>query len=174
MSKRTKETLLLMLNAFPQSQATDMELVVRTYVAVVAEFSEETILKTASRYTSGAVPGHEGRFAPTTAEFCIEARKVAETLATLARRKMQSLPPRSAERDLPPFMVLRNKLLKEFEGREVLVTDMTHAQFIERCRRREFPVGATYIAALGTLFGPPKTDKDKPVPGPDHEPKKDT
>jgi hypothetical protein len=52
----------------------------------------------------------------------------------------------------PPYEVKRQRALERFAGREVLHTDIGFDQFKSLSKAGELPVGATWSAALGTIY----------------------
>jgi hypothetical protein len=94
------------------------------------------------------VKGQSDTFAPSIAKFCTEARRVAELL--------QYRDPYRSGR-LAPFQILAEQMRQKYAGRPVLAEGLSHDQWL--ARRREFPLGHTWIAALnGTVFGPETTE----------------
>ena len=75
MEARTIATLSMMLNAFPQSQNTDSEAEIMTYQVACEGIDDAAIIATAKAYVQGRVTGHNRSFAPSCAEFAVEARK---------------------------------------------------------------------------------------------------
>ena len=51
-----------------------------------------------------------------------------------------------------------NRLKQEYAGFPVIEEGVTHQQFRERARRRGWPEGSEYVAALATVFGSPTAD----------------
>jgi hypothetical protein len=52
----------------------------------------------------------------------------------------------------PPYEVKRQRALERFAGREVLHTDIGFDQFKSLSKSGQLPVGATWSAALGTIY----------------------
>jgi hypothetical protein len=46
------------------------------------------------------------------------------------------------------------KLRQPFEGREALMYNTSWDDFTKAVKARKLPVGATWVAALGTVYGP--------------------
>lgn len=58
------------------------------------------------------------------------------------------------ERNPPPFMINRQRMLDKNANRAVLFEDITFEQFKKLSAAREIPVGASWVAALGIIYGP--------------------
>lgn len=104
------------------------------------------------RYVQGDVPEQSRTFVPSIAEFVQEARRQQEVAAM---RKRPALPPpvyRSGP--IPPFMMARQKLLAENAHLPALFEDINFDQFKRLSKERQIPVGAKWVAALGTVYGP--------------------
>lgn len=76
MDQKSFLALTAMVNAFPQGQSTDPEVLLRTYRAVLRDISPAAITETAGRFASGRVADQSKTFAPSVAEFATEARRV--------------------------------------------------------------------------------------------------
>ena len=62
---------------------------------------------------------------------------------------------------MPPFLVTRQRLLAENANREVLHENINFDQFRKLSKAREIPVGASWVAALGIIYGPkPKQSRE--------------
>jgi hypothetical protein len=68
-----------MLNAFPQGNQ-NPDLLLRTFEAAVREINPEAVLITAELFTTGQVDGQSAKFAPSVAEFTVEARRQEKLL----------------------------------------------------------------------------------------------
>lgn len=55
---------------------------------------------------------------------------------------------------LRPFEVLRNKKLAEYRDHPVLFTDIGFDEWKRLSREKRVPVGAVWVAALATVYGP--------------------
>lgn len=73
-----------MLNGFPQGSS-DPDVLVASIERATADVSNEAISEAAQRFTSGIVTGQHKTFAPSVAEFCIEARRMAELIPLRGR-----------------------------------------------------------------------------------------
>src|SRR6185312_9280923 len=115
---------------------------------------DEAIIEAAARFRRGMVKGQSDTFAPSIAKFCTEARRVAELLQYRDRPALPAasvVPYRSGR--LAPFQILAEQMRQKYAGRPILAVGLSHDQWL--ARRREFPLGHTWIAALnGTVFGP--------------------
>jgi hypothetical protein len=76
MDQKSFLAITAMLNSFPQGQATDQELLLRTYEAVLRDVSSEAITETAERFSGNRVTGQSDTFAPSVAQFATEARRM--------------------------------------------------------------------------------------------------
>lgn len=63
-----------MLNSFPQSPATNADMLVRAFAMAVDDVSTPAICETASRYIKGTIADQDKRYAPSTAQFADSCR----------------------------------------------------------------------------------------------------
>lgn len=148
MDEKATKAILAMLNAFPQT-AGDPDLALLTYRAALREFEPETIIRTAERFVTGKVPVVNKAFAPSIAEFCDEAREVAEYQA---KAKQPASPPLTFVR--ATLFSRQERMRTRYADREVLLRDVDHKQYLKLIARKELPVGSTWVAALGIVYAP--------------------
>lgn len=79
MNQESYQALTKMLNAFPQSAA-DLRGLLLTYDEDTTGVPDQAIIEAAGRFRRGEVAGQNKTFAPSIAEFCTEARRIAELL----------------------------------------------------------------------------------------------
>jgi hypothetical protein len=75
MEDRTHAILSMMLNAFPQSQNTEMTVLLMTFDVALEGIPDTSIVETAKAYLQGKIADHRAAFAPSCAEFALNARK---------------------------------------------------------------------------------------------------
>lgn len=143
-----------MLNAFPQGAASNAEVLLRTYEAVLADSLPEAVVKAAQRFTTGKVPNQSMTFSPSVAEFVAEVERQEEYISIKARPRIAAPEYRPTSGGMPPFMVTRIRLLAENANRQVLFEDINFDQFRKLSAAREIPVGGKWVAALGIIYGP--------------------
>lgn len=74
MNQQAYQALTKMVNAFPQSAA-DLRGLLLTYEEDTTGIHDQAIIDAAGRFRRGEVAGHNNTFAPSIAEFCVEARR---------------------------------------------------------------------------------------------------
>lgn len=74
-----------MLNSYPQSVG-DLELGLRTYLAVCREFTDAQVSRTVTRFLTGKVERKNREFAPSCESFAVEVDAEAERERLEARR----------------------------------------------------------------------------------------
>ncbi len=79
MNQQAYQEITKMLNAFPQSAA-DLRGLLLTYDEDTTGIRDEAIMEAAQLFRRGEVAGQNRTFAPSIAEFCSEARRIAELL----------------------------------------------------------------------------------------------
>lgn len=151
MDQKAYLAVAAMLNAFPQGNG-NPDLMMGTYEAVLRDVTSQAVIEAAQRFTAGDVAGQNRTFAPSVAEFTQEARRVAEIKAAIARPRIAFVPKQS---ELAPFLVSQEKARAKYAGWTVFKDDVGYDQFRAMSRAREIPVGATWVAALGTVYVPP-------------------
>ena len=127
----------------------------KTYEAVLRGFPVGAITEAAHRFTAGLVEGQNRSFAPSTAEFMVQVRKIDEIQAL--QRDRPKMPQISAQpyhsTGRAPFEIEAEKLRQKYANREILKVGVSYDQW--RSMRHELPHGHTWIGALnGTIFGP--------------------
>jgi hypothetical protein len=93
MDQKAYLAITAMLNAFPQGSG-NPDLTLRTYEAVLRDVTPAAVIEAAQRFTGGDVPGQSKTFAPSTAEFTQEAKRIA---SLLPYRNRPALPAPSAD-----------------------------------------------------------------------------
>ena len=91
MSEQKLKSLAALLNSFPQT-VPDLELGMRTYLAVLRDFDDAHVSQAVGRFLRGEVPDANPRFAPSCAELAQEVRALAERARLAGRRaELESL-----------------------------------------------------------------------------------
>jgi hypothetical protein len=85
MSEQKLKSLAALLNSFPQT-VPDLELGMRTYLAVLRDFDDVHVSQAVGRFLRGEVPEANPRFAPSCAELAQEVRAQAERDRLASRR----------------------------------------------------------------------------------------
>lgn len=85
MNQKSYQAITTMLHAFPQSAA-DIRALLLTFDQALRGVSDQAITETAELYFSGRVPNQNTTFAPSVAEFCVEARRVDSMLPYRGRQ----------------------------------------------------------------------------------------
>lgn len=137
-----------MYNGFPR-QDEDTELRLRTLERLLANIDPPAVVEAARRFAAGEVQAQSMRFAPTVAEFTAEARKVQQAREA-AQRPMVSRPvPASI-----PLSIRNERLRTKYAHRPVLFEDINDERFKQLSREQKIPTGASWVAALATIYGP--------------------
>jgi hypothetical protein len=97
-----------MLNIFPQSPNTDRDMFIQDMEICLEGISNEAIIATCKQYMQGKVEGHNKSFAPSGAEFALNARK--HHYDNLPERPMIAAP---VEREVNP--AYRMAMIKKLE-----------------------------------------------------------
>lgn len=152
MDQKAFLAITAMLNSFPQN-AGNPDLTMKTYEAVLADATSQAVVEAALRFTSGDVKDQSKKFAPSVAEFVEEVRRRQEYIDVRNRPRLPA--PTYTPGPLAPFQVKRQKALAENAHLPVLVEDCTFDQFRHLSLTKQIPVGAKWVACLGTIYGPP-------------------
>lgn len=122
-----------------------------TYRAVLDGVSFRSIIETASRFTSGDVKNQNRTFAPSIAEFVQEARRIETMYSAIDRpREYKAIPVFTRN----PLTVRLERLRSDNAHREILFEDINFDKWRRLSAERMVPVGASWVAALGTVYGP--------------------
>lgn len=127
-------------------------MLLRTYAAVLADNSEQSIIEAAQRYTTGDVEGQSRTFAPSVPEFVAEVRRREEYISLRNRPRLEA--PKYRPGPLAPFEVRRQQALSRYAHLPVLFEDIGYDQWRKLSAAKEVPTGAIWVAALGMVFGP--------------------
>lgn len=162
MEQKIFSALTAMLNAFPQT-ANDKELTLRTFEAVLRGVSSRAVTEAAARFVSGLVAGQSVTFAPSVAEFALEARRIDEWFerqeAIAARQALPTvhyIPDGRA-----PFEVAQQGLKHANAHRPIIQENASFEQFQALSKAGQLPRGASWVAALATIYGPAKAAKQE-------------
>lgn len=117
-----------------------------------SDVSDQAIIETADRYGNGEVKDQSKKYAPTVPEFVEEVRRRQEFIEVRARPRLAAPVYQSGR--LAPFQVARQKALTENAHLPVIAEDITYEQFKRLSETKQIPVGAKWVACLGTIFGP--------------------
>lgn len=128
----------------------------RTYEAVLRGVSSRAVVEAAARFVSGLVASQSVTFAPSVAEFAQEARRLDEWYArqeaSAARTALPAV--RYISDGRAPFDVEQQRLKREHEHRPVIQQHATFEQFQALSKAGQLPPGASWVAALATIYGP--------------------
>jgi hypothetical protein len=154
MSRTPKlEAITRMLNAFPPT-SDNYDLLLDTYEQQLAEVSTEAAERAVRRFLAGDVEGQSKRFAPTIAEFMTEARDCEHYLGILNRAPPSIALPKWRGDGQAPFEKLIDKTKASHAHLPVLHEDINFDQWRKLSASRAIPVGAVWVACLGTVYGP--------------------
>jgi hypothetical protein len=152
MDQKAFLALTAMLNGFPQG-AGNPDLTMGTYEAVLRDVSGQAVVEAAQRFVTGDVEGQSKTFAPSVPEFVAEARKRQEYLDLKARPRLPA-PTAYHGTGSSPFERNRAKALAANAHLPVLFTDVGYDRWCQLSRTKQVPVGAKWVACLGTVYGP--------------------
>lgn len=133
-------------------------MLLRTYRAVLAEASSQSIIEAAQRFTTGKVPGQSKTFAPSVAEFIAEVERRGELAKIKGRPSLPS--PKYFPGPLAPFQIRQQKVLAEYSNRPTLFENVSYDQWRKLSANKEIPVGAVWCS-LGIVFGPEPSGQSK-------------
>lgn len=144
------DAITKMLDAFPGERADGM---IEVYLEEAQAFDQGVIEKTCTRFIKGQIK-RDIRFCPSVPEFLKEAREQKEWLE-------------KADKEIRPVMVRQNVPLSDrlhakramYEGRTIVEEHVSHTRWAEGVKKRQWPAGCEYNAALATVFGPYQPEK---------------
>lgn len=91
MDRKTATEITRMLgklfSAFPTAQRADEALSARTYLEALDGFSVDAIGRSVDQFIRGAVPSHDGRFAPSTAELARNVKQWDDAIRSVETAK---------------------------------------------------------------------------------------
>lgn len=129
------------------------------FEAVLRGVSSQAVIDAAQRFASGLVEAQSMSFAPSTAEFATEARKldaIAMRAARLGRRQVEYVSDGRA-----PFERALERAKRQNEHRPILHENASYEQFQALSKSGQLPPGASWVAALATIYGPANAAKSE-------------
>lgn len=148
MDQQAFKEMTRMLDSFPQTSG-NPDLTVSAYELAVAGLSSQAVTEAAQRFISGLVEGQSMDFAPAAPRFATEARQRQEYIDLKNKPRLQHFYHHTGS----PFHVRQEKTRTKYRECEILAESIGLDEY--RRRVKEFPEGHAFIAALGTVFGPP-------------------
>lgn len=139
-----------MLNSFPASNS-NPDLTMGTYEQVLQGLSPQAVTEAAQRFTMGDVQGQSKTFAPSIAEFVTEARQRQEYIDLKDKPRLQHFYHHTGT----PFHIRQEKRRTKYQDYPVIAENINFDQWRRLSQSKEVPVGAFWVAALGTVYGPP-------------------
>ena len=158
MNQTAYKAITTMLNAFPQSPATNKELLLLSLEKVVGNLSDQAVANAAGRFMAGDVQGQSMTFPPSVPEFVQQVRKCQELVDVAARPRLPS--PKYQPGPLAPFQVAQQNKLAENSHLPVLFDDINFEQWKRMSAEKQVPVGSKWVAMLGIVYGPEKPKKE--------------
>lgn len=151
MDQKAYLAIAAMLNAFPQGNG-NPDVTMRLFEAVLRGVSSQAVIDAAQRFASGLVEAQSLSFAPSTAEFATEARKLDAIMirAALPRGK----PAEYISDGRAPFERSIERAKRENEHRPIIQEHASFEQFQALSKSGQLPPGASWVAALATIYGP--------------------
>lgn len=153
MNQQAEQSIIEMMNCFPQTSQ-DYRLLLGSLAKLCAGLTDQAIIEAAERFAAGDVQDQSPKFAPSAPEFVAEARRRQEFIDIRSRPRLPSSSVEYRPGPLPPFMVQRQRALSENADRPVILEDASFEDFKRMSRAGELPVGASWVASLGIIFGP--------------------
>lgn len=123
------------------------------YELAVSGLSSQAVTEAAQRFIAGVVEGQSMDFAPSPPRFVHEARRRQEFIDMKATPRLPAPTP-YLPGPLAPFQIRRERKRMENAHLPVLFEDISYDEFRALSKARQIPVGAKWIAALATVFGP--------------------
>lgn len=121
------------------------------------------MVEAAARFVSGLVASQSVTFAPSVAEFAQEARRLDELFAKLEAAAARSALPKV--KYIPdgrsPFEVAQQGLKHANSHRPIIQENASFEQFQALSKAGQLPPGASWVAALATIYGPAKAAKSE-------------
>lgn len=150
MTDQHLQQVSFLLSGFKESQDMDKKTNLAIFYSAVKMYPLTAIEEAASRFRSGMVERSNHTFAPTSAEFAIEVRKVADAQEARARPRLARGPTFKSYN----FLDKQEGLRRQYGHRPVIKENATIDEWHRMSRAREVPVGAIWVASLGTIYGP--------------------
>jgi len=154
MDKVTAVRLTEMWNNFPQDKARDVKLLLSSYDRQLREesISDRAAQEACKNFMSGSVEAQSFTFAPSMPEFMREARRIQDVLPLRDLKRIAAPIEPYRSTGPAPFQIKQQQALERFAGRTVLHKHTSFDEFKSLSKSGQLPVGATWSAALGTIY----------------------
>jgi len=116
------------------------------------DISDRAIQEACSRFMAGEVGARDTTFAPSIAEFIIEAKRIQEALPLRDVKRIAAPIEPYRSTGPAPFQIAKQRAIDRFLGRNILHKDVSFDEFKHMSKAGELPVGATWSAALGNIY----------------------
>jgi len=151
MNNRAEQTIIAMLNCFPQTTQ-DYEALLATLSQLCVGLTDRAIIETAERFAAGDVKDQSTRFAPSSAEFIQEARLRQAYIDLASKPRLPA--PDYRRGSLMPFEIRIEQKRSENSHLRMLLEAVSFEQFKALSASKQIPAGAKWVAALGAIFAP--------------------
>jgi hypothetical protein len=154
MDKKTAADIMAMWNVFPQSNAKDLKAALSTYRQQLETdgISDRAAQEACKNFQAGTVEGQGFTFAPSMPEFMREARRIQDVLPLRDINRIAAPIEPYRSTGPAPFQIKQQQALDRFRGRDILHKNVSFDEFKHMSKAGELPVGATWSAALGTVY----------------------
>lgn len=122
------------------------------YELAVAGLSSQAITEAAQRFIGGVVEGQSMDFAPAAPRFAQEARNRQGYIDLKAKPRLPA--PTFYHHTGSPFHIRQERTRAKYAHLPVLHDNISFDQWRKLSSAREVPVGAIWVAALATVYGP--------------------
>jgi len=151
MNQQAEDSITGMLNCFPQTNQ-NYELLLASLDKLCAGMAEQAIIEAAERYAAGDVADQSKKFAPSVPEFIEEVRRRQEFIELRNRPRIEA--PKYRPGKLAPFEVKRQKALGTYGHLPIIAENVSNDEWRKMSQMKQVPVGAIWVAALATIYGP--------------------
>lgn len=121
-----------------------------TFYDAVKGYPIAAVDEARERFGSGKIARSNHTYPPSSAEFAIECARVAEVQAIRSQPRVEY---KSTYKSFD-VTARRDGLIAKNAHREIIKENVAHEEWLRLSRERAVPVGASWIAALGTIYGP--------------------
>lgn len=151
MDPRLKQSIMVMLNGFPQTNQ-DYQIFLATLAKLCDGVAPEAVTGACRRFSDGLVEGQSLDYAPSTARFMDEVRRL--DAIEQAKRKPRLGYAGYQRGKLAPFEIAIEKAAADMaaQGRALLDDNATLDEFKSKARSGQIPFGSTW--RLGKIYGP--------------------
>lgn len=153
------EHLHQLFASLPQKGGDDPVAVLKGFTIAIQGYPEWAVGNVVRAYIRGTVPGQSKQFCPKAPELSAAIRKELDPIYSELTNEREKAKSRA---EVVNFRKTMAPEQKETAKGAVLEKNVDHMGWMDRCKRRVYPVGSIWVAKTGTVYAPASTTQSQP------------